>query len=605
MTARTDEPVPKLRALITRGLAQGYLTYAEVSDSLPAESSTPEQIDSFTQVLDDIGITVRETAPDADEGAEQQTQLDTDAVDEEALAALSSAQTDTNPTRDPMRIYLREMGSRTLLTRQEEIDLAKTIEEGMREVQAAIACLPGPVEYALDQYAVADNSSDLAVLFSGYLDPMDEIPRPPVVDPATGRFPEDKEDSAWSNGPEPVEAKKRFSALKRALSKSGKTIAKEGSRSAARADLEKLGRIFSGIKFVPRERERVVAIGRAPLLRLRELERKIMAVCVNEAGMQRQHFLAEFRGKECSPCWLNSQIEAGQSYSRVLAARKKTIRRAQTQLEAICHDTGFSIAELKEIERRITLGEHKSHRAKSEMAEANLRLVVSISKKYRNRGLPFLDLIQEGNTGLLKAVDKFEYRRGYKFSTYATWWIRQAITRAIADQSRTIRVPVHMTEMIYKTTRASRQLLQQLGREPTPLEIAELMEIPEEQVRKVLRISKQALSLETPIGDDENASLGDMIEDEESESPVDQALDEGLKETLSKLLSTLTEREAKILRMRFGIDTHGAHTLEEVGLQFQVTRERIRQIQEKALRKLRQTPQGEALKSFFTEDGDF
>jgi RNA polymerase primary sigma factor len=317
--------------------------------------------------------------------------------------------------------------------------------------------------------------------------------------------------------------------------------------------------------------------------------------------MPRQLFLSEFRGNECSPRWLDSQIDSGYPHSAILSARRKAIRRAQVRLDEICHETGFSIAELKDIDRRISLGQNKSRRAKSEMAEANLRLVVAISKKYRNRGLPFLDLIQEGNTGLLKAVDKFEYRKGYKFSTYATWWIRQAITRAIADQSRTIRVPVHMTEMIYKTTRTSRNLLQQLGREPTPLEIAEKMEIPEEKVRWVLRISKQALSLETPIGDDENASLGDMIEDEETESPVDLALDESLRETTAMLLSTLTEREAKILRMRFGIGSHGAHTLEEVGQQFQVTRERIRQIQEKALRKLRQTSHGDALKSFLEE----
>ena len=601
MNARTDEPLPNLKSLIVRGRLQGYLTHAEVNDSI--ESSTREQIDNVTQMLEDIGISVCEYAPVSAELADRHAPPDVETIDEETAAALTSAQTDTNPSRDPIRIYLRDMGKTALLTREDEIDLAKRIEEGTREVQAAVACLPGAVEHVLQEYAAADKETGLAALFSGYLDPMHVLPRPPVVDPITGRFPEDREELPRNTGPDPIEAKKRFTSLKRALNRSGKAIRQKGSRSSARADLEKLGRIFAGIKFAPRQQEIVVAIAQAPLLRLRELEQKIMTVCVNEAGMPRQLFLSEFRGKECSPSWLNDQIDSGAPHSRILAARKKAIRRAQIQLDEICHETGFSLAELKELDRRISLGRTKSRRAKSEMTEANLRLVVSISKKYRNRGLPFLDLIQEGNTGLLKAVDKFEYRRGYKFSTYATWWIRQAITRAIADQSRTIRVPVHMTEMIYKTTRVARQLLQQLGREPTPSEIAEKMEISEEKVRRVLRISKQTLSLETPIGDDENASLGDRISDEEAESPVDLTLDESLKEAMVRLLSTLTEREAKILRMRFGIDTHGAHTLEEVGQQFQVTRERIRQIQEKALRKLRETSHGDALKSFLNDGG--
>ncbi len=605
MNTSADEPLPDLKSLITRGRSQGYLTYAEVGDYLPIERLTPEQINHVTQILDDIGITVRENPPSADHATEQQTRIDVGTADEEALAVLSSVQADSNPSRDPMRTYLREMGGKTLLTREGEIELAKRIEEGMREVQAAIACLPGTVEHVLEAYDAAQKETGLAVLMSGYLDPMDVIPSPPVVDPTTGRLPEGEEESPGNTGPDPIEARKRFASLKRAFNRSGKTIRQHGNRSSAAHELEKLGRVFSGIKFAPRQQETVVDIAQAPLLRLRELEQKILKVCVNDAGMPRQLFLSEFRGNECSPHWLDSQIDFGYPHSAILAARRKAIRRAQVQLEEICHETGFSIAELKDIDRRISLGQTKSRRAKSEMAEANLRLVVAISKKYRNRGLPFLDLIQEGNTGLLKAVDKFEYRKGYKFSTYATWWIRQAITRAIADQSRTIRVPVHMTEMIYKTTRASRYLLQQLGREPTPLEIAEKMEIPEEKVRWVLRISKQALSLETPIGDDENASLGDMIEDEETESPVDLALDENLKETTAKLLSTLTEREAKILRMRFGIDTHGAHTLDEVGKQFQVTRERIRQIQERALRKLRQAPQGDALKSFLGEESGY
>ena len=427
-----DEPLSDLKSLITRGRTQGYVTYAEVGDFLPIERSTPEQINDVTQILDDIGITVRESPPSDDDATEHPTQDDLDTTDEEALAVLSSAQADSNPTRDPMRTYLREMGGKTLMTRGGEIELAKRIEEGMREVQAAIACLPGTVEHVLGVYEAAEkNEAGLAVLMSGYLDPMDVIPSPPKVDPTTGRLPEGEEESPGNTGPDPIEAKRRFASLKRAFNRSGKTIRQHGNRSSAAHELEKLGRVFSGIKFAPRQLETVVGIAQAPLLRLREQEQKILNVCVNEAGMPRQLFLSEFRGNECSPGWLDNQIDSGHPHSAILSARRKAVRRAQAHLDEICHETGFSIAALKDIDRKISLGHNKSRRAKSEMAEANLRLVVAISKKYRNRGLPFLDLIQEGNTGLLKAVDKFEYRRGYKFSTYATWWIRQAITRAI------------------------------------------------------------------------------------------------------------------------------------------------------------------------------
>jgi RNA polymerase primary sigma factor len=602
MIPKTDEQLPKLKTLIQKARSQGYLTHAEIRDFLPVESSSQEQIENITHALGDIGIGVRETMPAADEIPERSLHADTEAIEEEAIALLSNAHTDVNPTRDPMRIYMREMGRGALLTREEEVVLARRIEDGMREVQAAIACLPGTVEYALEQYGIAEKDSDLSALMSGYLDPMEVIPRPPIVDPATGRPPIDTKDAPRKDGPDPIKAKKRFASLTRALRRSGETVRRNGNRSSAGDDLEKLGRTFATIKFVPRQLEVMLGIARAPLKRLREQERKIMAACVNDAGMPRELFISEFRGRERSPCWLNRQIGAGHPHSITLAARKKRILRAQQRMDQICDETGYSIAELKDIDRRISRGRAISHRAKSEMAEANLRLVVSISKKYQNRGLPFLDLIQEGNTGLLKAVDKFEYRRGYKFSTYATWWIRQAITRAIADQSRTIRVPVHMTDMIYKVARASRQLLQQLGREPTPLEIAEVMEISEELVRRVQRISKHALSLETPIGDDENASIGDLIQDDTTQSPLDLALDEGLRGAIGELLSTLTTREAKILRMRFGIDSHEEHTLDQVGQQFHVTRERIRQIQQKALKKLRQTPHAEALVSFLSDE---
>jgi RNA polymerase primary sigma factor len=376
---------------------------------------------------------------------------------------------------------------------------------------------------------------------------------------------DDAKEKQQHTGPDPKEAKRRFTSLQRAFNRYRKTLVQEGSPARAGKDLDRLGEVFSGFKLVPRQQAAVLSMARAPLKQIRGLEKTIGSTCATEKSV-----------------------------------------RARKQLDQICRETGFSVPELKEIGRRISLGEAKSRRAKSEMAEANLRLVVAISKKYRNRGLSYLDLIQEGNTGLLKAVDKFEYRRGFKFSTYATWWIRQAITRAIADHSRTIRVPVHMTEMIYKTSRASRDLLQALGREPTPREIGEKMGESEERIRWVQRISKHAISTETPIGDDENASLGDLIEDETTESPVDLALDESLRTAMRELLETLPEREAKILRMRFGIDMHSEHTLEEVGRQFNVTRERIRQIQEKTLRKLRQPSQSESLRSFMDDDeGEF
>ena len=480
MNAEIDNQLPKLKTLIARGRSQGYLTYAEVSDFLSVDFSAPEQVENIIQTINDIGINVLEVAPKSDEMPVPLAQADADVIDEETVAALSSVQGDPNPTHDPIRIYLREMGRKELLTREGEIALAKRIEEGTREVLVGAACLPGVVEYVLEQYHGADTETGLAALISGYLDPMEIVPAAPVFDPVrSGNATSgNAKDEQQRTGPDPKEARRRFTSLQRAFDRYRKTLAQNGSSTATGKDLDRLGEVFAGFKLVPRQQATVLRMAQAPLEQVRALEKTIGSTCSTEKSV-----------------------------------------RARKQLDQICRETGFSVIELKDIGRRISLGEAKSRRAKSEMTEANLRLVVAISKKYQNRGLSYLDLIQEGNTGLLKAVDKFEYRRGFKFSTYATWWIRQAITRAIADHSRTIRVPVHMTEMIYKTSRASRILLQALGREPTPREIGEKMGESEERIRWVQGISKHAISTETPIGDDENASLGDLIEDETTESP--------------------------------------------------------------------------------------
>jgi len=562
MDSEREDQVPALQALIAKGRSQGYLSHAEINDSLPVEMAGPERLEDIMQSINDIGIRVLETAPSSKIDTEAPDESDTSLSDDEIAAALTHMRTDTNPTRDPIRAYLREMGRMELLTREGEIELAKRIEEGTREVLAAAACLPGTVEHVLTQYHAADADTGVSTLISGYLDPMEVVPIPKATKHAGKVTQDEDEDEQPDHGPDPVEAKRRFAALQRAHTRCRKSRGREGSPVAAK-DLDKLGRLFARFKFVPRLQTTVLQIAREPLERVCELEETIS-----------RH-----------------------------GGRPQTVR-AREQLDQICQDTGFSVSELRDIARRISAGEAKSRGARSAMAEANLRLVVSISKNYQHRGLSFLDLIQEGNTGLLKAVDKFEYRRGFKFSTYATWWIRQAITRAIADQSRTIRVPVHMTEMIYKTTRAARQLLQTLGREPTPREIGEEMGMSEERIRWVQSISRHPVSTETPIGEDDSFSLGDLIEDDTTMSPMGVAEDGKLREATDELLGSLTEREAKILRMRFGIDTHTEHTLEEVGRQFNVTRERIRQIQEKALRKLRNPAYADLVRSFMESSDD-
>ncbi|VTP99393.1 RNA polymerase sigma factor RpoD [Pseudomonas aeruginosa] len=573
----------RLKELIARGREQGYLTYAEVNDHLPEDISDPEQVEDIIRMINDMGINVFETAPDAD--ALLLAEADTDeAAAEEAAAALAAVESDIGRTTDPVRMYMREMGTVELLTREGEIEIAKRIEEGIREVMSAIAQFPGTVDSILADYnRIVAEGGRLSDVLSGYIDPDDgSLPAEEVEpvnlkdDSADSKEKDDEEeesddssdsDDEGDGGPDPEEARLRFTAVSEQLDKAKKALKKHGRGSKqATAELTGLAELFMPIKLVPKQFDALVARVRSALEGVRAQERAIMQLCVRDARMPRADFL-----------------------------------RNQQKLAALESEVELTVAEIKEINRAMSIGEAKARRAKKEMVEANLRLVISIAKKYTNRGLQFLDLIQEGNIGLMKAVDKFEYRRGYKFSTYATWWIRQAITRSIADQARTIRIPVHMIETINKLNRISRQMLQEMGREPTPEELGERMDMPEDKIRKVLKIAKEPISMETPIGDDEDSHLGDFIEDSTMQSPIEMATSESLKESTREVLAGLTAREAKVLRMRFGIDMNTDHTLEEVGKQFDVTRERIRQIEAKALRKLRHPSRSEHLRSFLDE----
>ena len=614
MSKDTAQQQSRLKELITKGKEQGFLTYAEVNDHLPDDISDPDQIEDIIGMINDMGITVYENAPDADELLNAGENTADELAAEEAAAALAAVETEAGRTTDPVRMYMREMGTVELLTREGEIAIAKRIEEGIRDILSALAYFPGSVEHILDVYAEATKEGRLYDMLIGYLDPTDDVPRAPQIDlaaqakkkeeakarAAAGEADEEEEE----RGPDPIEAKKRFSTLRRQYNKTQKVLAAKGRDSdEAVKELARLGEAFCPFKLVPRHYDAAVVLARDALGRVRRQERTIMAACIRQSKMPRKVFLKDYPGNETSIAWVNKNIKAKKDYSAALAEQKDEIIRVQKRLKIITQDTGLSISEIKDINRRMSLGEAKARRAKKDMVEANLRLVISIAKKYTNRGLQFLDLIQEGNIGLMKAVDKFEYRRGYKFSTYATWWIRQAITRSIADQARTIRIPVHMIETINKLNRVSRQMLQEIGREPTPEELGERMEMPEDKVRRVLKIAKEPISMETPIGDDEDSHLGDFIEDATGGSPVDLATGEGLREATKDVLGGLTAREAKVLRMRFGIDMNTDHTLEEVGKQFDVTRERIRQIEAKALRKLRHPSRSEHLRSFLDEQG--
>ena len=607
MATETEQQQSRLKELIAKGKEQGFLTYSEVNDHLPDDISDSEQIEDIISMINDMGITVYESAeaaPDADELLNAGDNTADELAAEEAAAALAAVETEAGRTTDPVRMYMREMGTVELLTREGEIAIAKRIEEGIRHVLAAAAYFPGTIDYVLTNYNELIKEGKLADILVGYLDPADHVPPAAQVDlTAATDDKDDKDDNTEERkGPDPVEAKRRFTALKRAYNKSRRSLAAadDPKDPAVVADMAKASAAFSFFKLVPKHYDAVVAMPREALQTIRRQERIIMDACV-QAGMTRREFLAAYTGNETSIDWVDEKIGAGNDYSKRLAGAKEEIRRAQRKLATVTGGTGLTVGQVKEINRRMSLGKAKAERAKKDMVEANLRLVISIAKKYTNRGLQFLDLIQEGNIGLMKAVDKFEYRRGYKFSTYATWWIRQAITRSIADQARTIRIPVHMIETINKLKRISRQMLQEMGREPTPEELGERMEMPEDKVRRVLKIAKEPVSMETPVGDDEDSHLGDFIEDLTIGSPAELATGEGLREATRMVLGGLTAREAKVLRMRFGIDMNTDHTLEEVGKQFDVTRERIRQIEAKALRKLRHPTRSDHLKSFLDE----
>ena len=602
MSKQIQQQQSRLKELISKGKEQGYITYAEVNDHLPDNVSDADQIEDIIRMINDMGITVYETAPDPDDLLNSEENTADEIAAEEAAAALAAVETEAGRTTDPVRMYMREMGTVELLTREGEIAIAKRIEEGIRDVLSALAYYPGPAEYLLETYAAVTKEDKLADLLVGYIDPTDNVPQAAQGQPGAQNVKKDDDDEEEDKGPDPVEAKRRFTALKRAYNKTQKIIAAKGrSSKEAQTQLVKLGVAFSPFKLVPRHFDEMVDMARTGLYKVRRQERVILNICVRNSRVPRDLFRKSYMGSETSISWVNKLIKRKETYSSPLEANKDEIIRAQKKLKALTSETGLTVTEIKDINRRMSLGEAKARRAKKDMVEANLRLVISIAKKYTNRGLQFLDLIQEGNIGLMKAVDKFEYRRGYKFSTYATWWIRQAITRSIADQARTIRIPVHMIETINKLNRVSRQMLQEMGREPTPEELGVRMEMPEDKVRRVLKIAKEPISMETPIGDDEDSHLGDFIEDPVIGSPVELATGEGLKEATRDVLGGLTAREAKVLRMRFGIDMNTDHTLEEVGKQFDVTRERIRQIEAKALRKLRHPSRSEHLRSFLDE----
>ncbi len=592
----------RLKQLIAKGKEQGYLTYAEVNDHLPQDISEPDQVEDIIQMINDMGIQVFEQAPDADELLMTEGDRSADEIAAaEAAAALAAVENEAGRTTDPVRMYMREMGTVELLTREGEIVIAKRIEEGIRELLSALAFYPGVARKLSNEYnLVAKEEKKLSDMLVGYLDPADHVPSAQeIAEQNANKENDDAEET--DTGPDPVEAKKRFTALKRQCTKTEKTLAEKGYNSKeAQKEMTKLGELFKFFKLTPRVFDPLVETPRAVLAVLRESEREITRLVVRECRMDRKDFIKSFQGSESKLDWVDSASKKADVAER-LANYREDIVRLQKRIAVIEDEVGLKTMEIKEINRRMSMGEARARRAKKEMVEANLRLVISIAKKYTNRGLQFLDLIQEGNIGLMKAVDKFEYRRGYKFSTYATWWIRQAITRSIADQARTIRIPVHMIETINKLNRISRQMLQEMGREPTPEELGERMDMPEDKVRKVLKIAKEPISMETPIGDDEDSHLGDFIEDVTISSPVDAATEEGLTEATRDVLGGLTAREAKVLRMRFGIDMNTDHTLEEVGKQFDVTRERIRQIEAKALRKLRHPTRSDYLRSFLDD----
>jgi RNA polymerase primary sigma factor len=616
-TQIADERQSQLKLLIARGKEQGYLTYAEVNDHLPSEIVDPEQIEDIVNMINDMGIPVYEKAPDPESLllTDATAAPDEEAV-EEATAALANLDAEFGRTTDPVRMYMREMGTVELLTREGEIRIAKRIEEGLEAVKIALGSYPGTYDLLLRHYeTVKAGQMRLVDVIVGFVDPNapDEIAQPQnpkmmALEREEAANDEDESDGdedeeVIDTGPDPEEAAKRFGSIAKIHHQFLSSLDKLGSKDPKTQKIrKKICSELMELKLSPKMFDQLIDNLRQHVTEVRLLEKEIMFLCIKQAGMPRKDFISTFPKNETSTRWLDKHIKAKKRYSAPLAKFKDEVERRQNKLKDLEGLFHVLISEIKEINREVSIGEAKARRAKKEMVEANLRLVISIAKKYTNRGLQFLDLIQEGNIGLMKAVDKFEYRRGYKFSTYATWWIRQAITRSIADQARTIRIPVHMIETINKLNRISRQMLQEMGREPTPEELAVRMEMPEDKVRKVLKIAKEPISMETPIGDDEDSHLGDFIEDTSVSSPIDSATTESLRETTHSVLAQLTPREAKVLRMRFGIDMNTDHTLEEVGKQFDVTRERIRQIEAKALRKLRHPSRSEQLRSFLMDD---
>lgn len=611
-----QNPQSQLKLLVTKGKEQGYLTYAEVNDHLPEDIVDSDQIEDIIQMINDMGIQVMEEAPDADDLILVETASDTDDDAVEAAAqVLSSVESEIGRTTDPVRMYMREMGTIELLTREGEIDIAKRIEDGINQVQCSVAEYPEAIAYLLDQYErVEKGETRLSDIITGFVDPNAEEDLAPIATNIGSMLPEetinddeekdedDDSDDSNENNVDPEFARQKFSELRKQYERTFLEIQKSGRNHAnSIAEIEQLSEIFKQFRLVPKQFDYLVNNMRDMMERVRSQERFIMKLCIEQCKMPKKNFISLFSGNETNVNWLAAAKAMNKSWSKKLVEVEEEIQRSLQKLQQIEEETGLTIEQVKDINRRMSIDEAKARRAKKEMVEANLRLVISIAKKYTNRGLQFLDLIQEGNIGLMKAVDKFEYRRGYKFSTYATWWIRQAITRSIADQARTIRIPVHMIETINKLNRISRQMLQEMGREPSPEELAERMLIPEDKIRKVLKIAKEPISIETPIGDDEDSHLVDFIEDTTLELPLDSATSESLRSATNEVLAGLTTREAKVLRMRFGIDMNTDHTLEEVGKQFDVTRERIRQIEAKALRKLRHPSRSEVLRSFLDE----
>lgn len=598
-----EQQQSQLKQLIAKGKEQGFLTYTEVNDHLPPGIVEPEQIEDIVRMINDMGITVHEIAPAEIDHTLTDSAVSDDEAAEAAAAALASVDNDFGRTTDPVRMYMREMGTVELLTREGELRIAKRIEDGLNQVLSALSIYPRAVEKLLDAFSQVEKEEvRLSDVILGFVDTEDQVPASPGATKnakAESALDAADEEAAVAVGPDREEVARRIELLHGRYAVMCNCLQRFGRQDErTRAAMEEVSEAFLHFRLVANIFQVLVEILRRTIEQIRTQERVIMDLAVEVAGMPRKVFIDTFPDNETDGGWIDRQLAAGRPYVERLTASRRDIRRAQRKLQDMEKENLLTIGEIKEINRRMSIGEAKARRAKKEMVEANLRLVISIAKKYTNRGLQFLDLIQEGNIGLMKAVDKFEYRRGYKFSTYATWWIRQAITRSIADQARTIRIPVHMIETINKLNRISRQVVQEMGREATPEELASRMDMPEDKVRKVLKIAKEPISMETPIGDDEDSHLGDFIEDSSVIAPVESATVEGLHEATQNMLASLTSREAKVLRMRFGIDMNTDHTLEEVGKQFDVTRERIRQIEAKALRKLRHPTRSEKLKSF-------